>query len=58
LCVCVAILGFELRASCLIGAIRLESYLQPFLLWLFWRQGLAFCPGQPKLGSYPFQPPA
>jgi hypothetical protein len=31
------VLGFELRASCLLGTLPLESCLQPFLLWLFWR---------------------
>jgi hypothetical protein len=30
----------------------------PFLLWLFWRQGLAFCPGWPgPLSSYLCFPP-
>jgi hypothetical protein len=35
--------GFELRAfTCKAGALPLEPYLQYFLLWLFWRQGLVF----------------
>jgi hypothetical protein len=39
-------LGFELRVLCLSdlwGELLLELYLQPVLLWLFWRQSLAFC---------------
>jgi hypothetical protein len=32
-----SILGFEVRASCLLGTLPLEPCLQPFLLWLFWR---------------------
>jgi hypothetical protein len=43
------VLGFELRASRF--SLPPESHLQPFLLWLFWRQDLAFCPGHPGLPS-------
>jgi hypothetical protein len=32
------VVGFELHA-CMAGTVLLEPLLQPFLVWLFWRQG-------------------
>jgi hypothetical protein len=48
-----AVLGFEFRASNLLGrwSIALSHAASSFFLWLFWRQGLAFCPGLPALWS-------
>jgi hypothetical protein len=39
------------------GALSLEPHLQPFSLWLFWRQGLAFCPSWPGLQPSRFMLP-
>jgi hypothetical protein len=34
------------------GALPLEPYPHPFLFWLFLRQDLIFCPGQPRPWSH------
>jgi hypothetical protein len=39
------------------GAQPFEPGPQPFLLWLFWRQGLTFCPGHPGPWSSYFKLP-
>jgi hypothetical protein len=39
------VLEFELRASCLLGRpLALEQCLQPFLVWLFFKQDLILLP--------------
>jgi hypothetical protein len=50
-CLAVLCLNSELH-SCKSGALPLEPLPQSFLLWLFWRWGLAFCLGQPGPRSY------
>jgi hypothetical protein len=53
--VCV-VLGFELRVSALIGKHSIAWDTPPaFLLWLFWRLGLTFCPGWPGPQSFYFR---
>jgi hypothetical protein len=47
-CLFFVVPGFEYRALCLLGRCSTSRAMpQPFLLWLFWRSGLTFCPGHP-----------
>jgi hypothetical protein len=52
------VLESEFMASdCDSGTLPVEPHLQAFMLWLFWRWDLTFCPGQPWPWSFYFKLP-